>query len=72
MVREVLCKNLRSPLKKRSTGAFFSLRSTPLFLVFAKNKKALKNEYLFAFGGEDDVKDELLISLRETFFDLFL
>ena len=24
------------------------------------------------FGGEDDVKDELLISLRETFFDLFL
>jgi len=23
-------------------------------------------------GGEDDVKDELLISLRETFFDLFL
>ena len=58
MMREVLCKNLRSPLKKRSAGAFFSLRSTPLFLVFAKIKKVLTKEYLFAFGGADNVKDE--------------
>ncbi len=39
MIREVLCKNLRSPLKKRSTGAFFSLRSTPLFKSVLKKKK---------------------------------
>ena len=37
-----------------------------------KNKKDTRVGVFFISGGGDDVKDELFISLRETFFDLFL
>jgi len=58
--------------QKQSTGLFFNAPcSIPRLSISYKYKKAPVSGALL-IGGEDDVKDELLISLRETFFDLFL
>lgn len=45
-----------------------------LFTLYRKKKitATLYQSYGYSFGGVDDVKDELYISLRETFFEVFL
>ena len=73
--REVKCSVYRAEgtLHTRSVLHIQRIRHIPFSEhLVPPNKRRLATASLLLFGGVDDVKDELFISLRETFFEVFL